>query len=199
MHIFLSSTVYSSSLYLSFPWSFLEQSPVNASGKGASWLLLHIQTHTFQDMKSLLHEGDMKLDRQFDKRVYGKSSLAVTRVRENTSVNHKQRCPDKEISAHTEAEYARMAGNSEEDTIHPNSNGEAKKSNSSEVDDGTIVDDEVRKASLDPVRRVEQRSQEVRNKLQALGQYGTPSPLRNLKSPATVNARKPFRAPFKQQ
>lgn len=153
-------------------------------------------------MKSLLHEGDMKLDRQFDKRVYGKSILVVTGVQEKAAGNHQEGCQDKETSTCTEAEYAIQKYSlldSEVDMIQPSSSGEAKKSNSSEVDDGTIVDYEARKASLDPKRRVEQRSQEVRSKLQALGQYGTPSPLRNLKSPATVSARKPFRAPFKQQ
>lgn len=172
-------------------------------------------------MKNLLHEGDMKLDRQFDKRAYAQNSLALTGVREKASGNHQEGCTDKETSTCTEAEYAihknslldtlqasgktvgstkaSMAGNSEVDKTQPNSSGEAQKSNSSEVDDGTMVDYEARKATLDPRRRVEQRNQEVRNKLHSLGQYGTPSPLRNLKSPATVSARKPFRAPFKQQ
>ncbi|KAK3895824.1 hypothetical protein Pcinc_000439 [Petrolisthes cinctipes] len=76
--------------------------------------------------------------------------------------------------------------------------GEAEKSSTCKLDPppspdyaGTVVDNEAgKKVSSDPsMKRVEQRSRETRPKLHALGQYSTPSPVRNLQSPATVNAR----------
>ncbi|KAG7154979.1 breast cancer type 2 susceptibility protein-like, partial [Homarus americanus] len=48
------------------------------------------------------------------------------------------------------------------------------------------------------MKRLQQRSQEIRSKLKVLGQYRTPSSLRRLHSPPTVGARKLFQAPFKQ-
>ncbi|KAK3895857.1 hypothetical protein Pcinc_000471 [Petrolisthes cinctipes] len=194
--------------------------------------LIEAVTHlnnSVQDVKSLLHEGDMKLDRQFDERVYSKSNIALPTVNEKTTANHQAECTKKECTEYyTNKNYiidtSHHSGKSiaseetrscELNTIQSNSkslmmimSGEAEKSSSCKLDPppspdyaGTVVDNEAeKKVSSDPsMKRVEQRSRETRPKLHALGQYSTPSPVRNLQSPATVNARRPFRAPYKHQ
>ncbi|KAK4310580.1 hypothetical protein Pmani_017864 [Petrolisthes manimaculis] len=192
--------------------------------------LIEAVTHlnnSVQDMKSLLHEGDMKLDRQFDERVYTKSNIALPTVNEKTTANHQAECTKKECTGdntnkNSTIDTSQHNGKSiacdetrscELNTIQSNSKSlmmmsGAEKSNSCELDPplspdnaGTVVDNEAKKnVSSDPsIKRVEQRSRETRHKLHALGQYSTPSPVRNLQSPATVNVRKPFRAPYKHQ
>ncbi|KAK3869852.1 hypothetical protein Pcinc_024856 [Petrolisthes cinctipes] len=195
--------------------------------------LIEAVTHlnnSVQDMKSLLHEGDMKLDRQFDERVYSKINIALPTVNEKTTANHQTECTKKECTEYhtnknsiidTSHHSGKRIASCDEtrscelNTIQSNSkslmmtSGEAEKSSSCELDPppsspddaGTVVDNEAGKnVSSDPsIKRVEQRSRETRHKLHALGQYSTPSPVRNLQSPATVNARRPFRAPYKHQ
>lgn len=118
-------------------------------------------------MKSLLYEGDMKLDGQFDSRAfpYDESSPPVGQSR-------------------VALEPPQQGGT------------KSKKEDGHDSPDESVISSEgTEHHKLD---RLQQRSREIRSKLRALGQYGTPSAIRSLRSSATVGARKPFRVPLKQ-
>ncbi|XP_069162628.1 breast cancer type 2 susceptibility protein-like isoform X2 [Procambarus clarkii] len=125
---------------------------------------------SIKNMKNLLQEGDMKLDGQFDRRAFPADLVSV---RGQTQVVEVEPClQDGTNVCKLESGAA--------------TNDASLLNNSSE----TVTDPKLVRAC--------QRSREVRGKLKTLGQYGMPSPLRTLPSPATLGVRKPFRVPFKQ-
>lgn len=76
---------------------------------------------------------------------------------------------------------------------------ELKKHDSDESSDKTITPTDGTEHPATPkFDRLQQQSRETRRKLRALGQYGIPSAICALQSPATAGAHKPFRVPFKE-
>ncbi|XP_042206389.1 uncharacterized protein LOC121855480 [Homarus americanus] len=129
--------------------------------------------NSIKDMKSFLYEGDMKLDGQFDSRAFLAEPTSAAKclqgnIGDQELVHHESTDISKQAERDGTTDQKPLCAVNGEDTINPK------------------------------MKRLQQRSQEIRSKLKVLGQYRTPSSLRRLHSPPTVGARKLFQAPFKQ-
>lgn len=130
-------------------------------------------------MKTLLHEGDMKLDGQFDSRAFPAEPAFPTDTRNETG-----KC----LQVQMDEMKSRYDG-TEDSKVTKTESG---------IDYRPHLNVEHDNVANPKLIRLEQRTREVRSKLKILGQYGTPSALHAIQSPSTTGARKPFRVPFKQ-